>query len=79
MYWNLPYPYRNSDIGINIDEAGIFLETVNRKIGKAFIGKKVRANVATVTQQNGHSSWAFPVDPITIVGSTFYKKLARQF
>jgi hypothetical protein len=55
MYWNLPYPYGISDIDIadliDIDEAGIFLETVNRKYGKAFIGKKVRA-----TGPYGHST-----------------------
>ena len=46
IYWNSNYPAGIADIPardmIDIDEAGIFLETVARKIGKAFIGSRVR-------------------------------------
>ena len=43
-YWNLPYPFGIADIRrqdiIDIDEAGIFLETADRRNGKAY--KNVR-------------------------------------
>lgn len=43
QYWNMNYPYGIADILrrdiIDLDEAGIFLETCNRKYGKCFIGK----------------------------------------
>ena len=45
-YWNLPYPFGIADIPkddwIDFDEAAIFVETANRKIGKMRIGQRVR-------------------------------------
>lgn len=41
-FWNLPYPFGianiNRDDLIDLDEAGVFVETINRKRGKTFIG-----------------------------------------
>jgi len=46
MYWNLPYPFGIADIRvedlIDLDECGLFVETADKKIGKAFVGKRVR-------------------------------------
>ena len=46
MFWNLPYPYGIADIRrqirIDLDECGIKLSTADRKIRKAFIGKRVK-------------------------------------
>lgn len=46
IYWNLLYPYGIADIRqadlIDLDECGIFVETVDRKIGKAHEGNWVR-------------------------------------
>ena len=46
MYWNLPYPFGIADIRvedlIDLDECGLFVETADRTIGKAFVGKRVR-------------------------------------
>ena len=46
IYWNENYPAGVADIPardiIDIDEAGIFLETAARKIGKISIGSRVR-------------------------------------
>lgn len=45
-FWHLPYPFGQANINtanlIDLDEAGIFLETTNRKRGKAFIGTRCR-------------------------------------
>ena len=45
-YWHLPYPYgvqniRRRDI-IDLDECGVFIETVNRGSGKSYIGCRCR-------------------------------------
>lgn len=44
-FWNLPFPFGVADIAradlIDLDEA-LFVETVNRKQGKAFIGTRCR-------------------------------------
>jgi hypothetical protein len=46
MYWNLPYPFGIADIRvedlIDLDECGLFVETADRSIGKAFVGKRVK-------------------------------------
>ena len=46
VYWNMNYPAGIADIPkqdwIDIDEAGIFVETSNRKSGKQYIGVRVR-------------------------------------
>jgi transposase len=46
QFWNMNYPYGIADIAredlIDLDEAGIFLETCNRGFGKCFIGKTCR-------------------------------------
>jgi transposase len=46
QFWNTNYPYGIADIArenlIDVDEAGIFLETCNRGMGKSTIGKRVR-------------------------------------
>ena len=46
VYWNRPYPAGIADIPkddwIDYDKAGIFVETANRKSGKAYIGVRVR-------------------------------------
>ena len=46
MFWNLPYPYGIADIRrqdlIDLDECGIELSTADRKIGKAYVGKRVK-------------------------------------
>ncbi|KAL7490443.1 LOW QUALITY PROTEIN: hypothetical protein ACHAWT_000143, partial [Skeletonema menzelii] len=46
MYWNLPYPFGIADIRvedlIDLDECGLFVETADKKIGKAFVGNRVR-------------------------------------
>ncbi len=46
MYWNLPYPYGIADIRvedlIDLDECGLFVETADKKIGKAYVGNRVR-------------------------------------
>ena len=43
VFWNLPYPHGIADIShddmIDIDEAKIILEMVNRKYGKAVLQK----------------------------------------
>ena len=45
-YWHLPYPFGIANIPkddwIDIDEAGIFVETANRPSGKTYIGLRVR-------------------------------------
>ena len=45
-YWNYPFPLGIGDIhrrnSIDLDECGIFLETANRKYGKAYSGLRVR-------------------------------------
>ena len=45
-YWNMPYPFGIADIRrqdlIDLDESGIFLETADMKIGKAFFGRRVK-------------------------------------
>ena len=45
-YWNLLYPSGIVDIHrhdlIDIDECGVKLSTVDRSIGKAYIGKRVK-------------------------------------
>jgi transposase len=47
IFWNLNYPFGVADIAMNdmidIDEAGIFLETADRSWGKAVTGMRVRA------------------------------------
>ena len=44
-FWNLPFPLGIADIRrediIDIDEAGIFLETADRSAGKAYVGVRV--------------------------------------
>jgi len=46
MYWNLPYPFGIADIRvedfIDLDECGLFVETADKSIGKAFVGNRVR-------------------------------------
>ena len=46
VYWNCDYPEGIRNIPkrdwIDLDEAGIFVETANRSTGKAFIGVRVR-------------------------------------
>lgn len=46
LFWHMPYPIGIADIApedmIDLDEAAIFLETANRKDGKAYIGCRVR-------------------------------------
>ena len=46
VYWNSDYPAGIRNIPrrdwIDLDEAGIFVETANRKTGKAYIGIRVR-------------------------------------
>jgi hypothetical protein len=43
QFWNTNYPYGIADIErenlIDVDEAGVFLETCNRGMGKSTIGK----------------------------------------
>jgi hypothetical protein len=45
-YWNLPYPFGISDVRrsdlIDLDEAGVFVESANRGSGKAYINCRVR-------------------------------------
>ena len=45
-YWNLPYPMGIADCErrfmIDLDECGIFVETANRKHGKAYLGHRVK-------------------------------------
>jgi hypothetical protein len=45
-YWNLPYPFRIRDVRrhdiIDLDEAGVFVESANRGSGKAYINCRVR-------------------------------------
>ncbi|KAL9179479.1 hypothetical protein ACHAXT_008769 [Thalassiosira profunda] len=45
-FWNLPYPYGIADIRrrdlIDLDECGIELQSADRHIGKAYIGKRVQ-------------------------------------
>ena len=47
-YWNLPYPLGIADVRrddiIDIDEAGVFLETADRNSGKAFSGVRVSSS-----------------------------------
>jgi hypothetical protein len=47
IFWNMNYPFGIADIAmedqIDIDEAGIFLETADRSWGKAVTGMRVRA------------------------------------
>lgn len=44
MFWNLPFPYGIADIPreelIDLDECGIELSSADRKIGKAYVGKR---------------------------------------
>ena len=44
-YWNLPYPYGIADIRrqdiIDLDECGVEVQSADRHIGKAFVGKRV--------------------------------------
>jgi hypothetical protein len=79
------YPTRTygiSDIDIiadliDIDEAGIFLETVNRKYGKAYTGNLssgTRRSVQRVPPYGYSTKWT-----LNSSGPVFYKKLARQF
>lgn len=46
MYWNLPYPFGIADIRvedlIDLDECGLFVETADKHIGKAYVGNRVR-------------------------------------
>ena len=46
MYWNCDYPAGIRNIPkrdwIDLDEAGVFVETANRKSGKAYFGFRVR-------------------------------------
>jgi hypothetical protein len=48
QFWRVNYPYGIFDINIedliDLDEAGFFLESVNRARGKACIGKRVSAS-----------------------------------
>ena len=45
-YWNLPYPFGIADIRvedlIDLDECGLFVETADKSIGKAYVGNRVR-------------------------------------
>lgn len=45
IFWNMVYPHGIADINpadmIDLDECGIFLETANRRYGKAYIGLRV--------------------------------------
>ena len=45
QFWNMPFPYGIANINrndlIDINEAAIFLETVGRRYGKCFVGKRV--------------------------------------
>ena len=45
-YWNMSYPLGIADISradmIDLDECGIFVETANRKHGKAYVGVRVK-------------------------------------
>lgn len=42
----MPYPYGIADIRVedlvDLDECGLFVKTTEKKIGKAFVGKRVR-------------------------------------
>jgi hypothetical protein len=53
QFWNTNYPYGIADIArenlIDVDEAGIFLETCNRGMGKSTIGKRVVGVVVATT------------------------------
>ena len=46
VYWNCPYPAGIADIPkddwIDIDECALFVDTMNRKYGKCYIGGRVR-------------------------------------
>ena len=46
MYWHLPYPYGIADVKredfIDLDECGVFVETADKHIGKAYTGNRVR-------------------------------------
>ena len=46
MYWHMPYPFGIANIPnddwIDIDEAGIFVETANRPSGKTYTRLRVR-------------------------------------
>jgi len=46
IFWNRPFPFGIANINradlIDIDEAGVFLESVTRKFGKCRLGKRVR-------------------------------------
>ena len=46
IYWNYPQPFGISDVtaedSIDLDEAAVYVETTNRKGGKAYIGVRVR-------------------------------------
>jgi hypothetical protein len=46
LYWNMPYPYGIADIRvedlIDLDECGLYVETAGKKIGKAYLGSRVR-------------------------------------
>jgi hypothetical protein len=48
IFWHMNYPFGIADVAlvdmIDIDEAGIFLETANRSWGKAVTGMRVRAS-----------------------------------
>ena len=59
IFWHMDYPFGIADVAmadqIDIDEAGIFLETANRSWGKAVTGMRVRA-----PGPYGHSEkWTF--------------------
>ena len=45
-YWNLPYPYGIADIRrqdiIDLDECGVEVQSADRNIGKADVGKRVK-------------------------------------
>lgn len=46
MYWHLPYPYGIADVKredfIGLDGCGVFVETADKHIGKAYTGNRVR-------------------------------------
>jgi hypothetical protein len=46
MYWHMPYPFGIADIRredlIDLDECGVFVETADKHIGKAYVGNRVR-------------------------------------
>ena len=59
MYWNLPYPFGIADIRvedfIDLDECGLFVDTADKSICKAFVGNRVRQEGNYQKPRSGHS------------------------